>query len=217
MQAEFETSAANASQCPDPDRPEVAFAGRSNVGKSSLINALTNRRGLARVSRTPGRTRLLNFFTVRLAGPTGNIDMRLVDLPGYGFAKTHRSIRETWGSMIEGYLAKRSVLAALVLLVDVRRGAGELDQALAELATANERPSLIVATKADKLGASQRGLARRSIGEAFGARAADVLLTSASGAMGLHGRDGLASALADVISSNAVPEDTEGEEPQPWS
>lgn len=213
VDAVFETSAAEVGQCPEPDRPEVAFAGRSNVGKSSLINALTGRRGLARVSRTPGRTRLLNFFTASLHG-AGALPVRLVDLPGYGFAAAHRSVRDAWGPMIEGYLAHRDALAGLVLLIDARRGVGELDLSLAELATEHGRPTLVVATKADKLGASKRGLVRRRIADAFGARAQDVLLTSAHSAMGLTGRDSLAADLAELVAPEASEDDADAE-PEP--
>ncbi len=204
--AAFETSAADPRQCPAADRPEVAFAGRSNVGKSSLINALTGRRGLARVSRAPGRTRLLNFFGARILGPSTDLGVRLVDLPGFGFAAAHRSVRDTWGPMIDGYLGSRSVLAGLVLLVDVRRGAGDLDLSLAELATEHGRPTLVVGTKADKLGASERGLTRRRIAEAFGATARDIVLTSATSGMGIGGRDGLLAELAALAQTVSIPE-----------
>lgn len=157
---------------------------------------------MARVSRAPGRTRLLNFFTARLLGPRGERQLRLVDLPGYGYAAAHRSLREQWGPMIEGYLEHREVLAALVLLVDVRRGAGELDLALAQLATAHGRPILIVGTKADKLGKSERGLLRRKIAETFDATARDVVLTSASSGIGLAGRDGLVADLAALADAH---------------
>ena len=203
--AEFETSASDPRQCPPANRPEVAFAGRSNVGKSSLINALTGRRSLARVSRAPGRTRLLNFFSARILGPETDLAVRFVDLPGFGFAAAHRSIRDTWGPMIEGYLQDRPVLAGLVLLVDVRRDVGELDLALAALATAHGRPTLVVGTKADKLGASGRGLVRRRIAEAFGATAQDILLTSATVGMGIAGRDGLVAELASLAGAIKIP------------
>jgi len=205
VHTEFETSAVKAGQCPTADRPEVAFAGRSNAGKSSLINALTNRRGLARVSRTPGRTRLLNFFAARFKGPGPDLGVRLVDLPGYGFAQAHKSIRETWGGMIEGYLHNREVLAGLVLLIDVRRGASDLDLALAELATEAGRPTLVVGTKADKLGKSERGLVRRRVAETFGVQARDIVLTSATESLGIHGHDGLVGDIAELARSIEIP------------
>jgi GTP-binding protein len=196
----FEQSASKVEQCPEADLPEVAVAGRSNVGKSSLLNALCNRRGLARVSRTPGRTQLLNFFALTLRGPEHDkLPMRFCDLPGYGFAAGGRSLREGFAPMIEGYLEKRDNLRGLVLLVDLRRGVGELDRGMMSFLAARGLPTLLVATKADKLGASARGAARRKIAKSVGVDRRDVLLTSTLSGMGLHGRDGLAADLASLI------------------
>ncbi len=218
VDASFVLSAPSVEQCPAGELPEVAFAGRSNVGKSSLLNALTGRRGLARVSRTPGRTQLLNVFDLRLAGPGGEQrKLRCVDLPGYGFAAAHKRVRETFAPMIGGYLAQRDTLRAMVLLVDARRGTlSELDRELLELASEHQRPTLLVATKADKLGASRRGLVRRQLAAAVGMSARDVLLTSASAGLGLQGRDGLAADLADlcadaVVEPVAVPVEPSGQ------
>lgn len=207
VQAEFLKSAPSVAECPPGDRPELALAGRSNVGKSSLLNALCGRRGLARVSRTPGRTQLLNAFDLELAGPDGaRLPIRIMDLPGYGFAAARREVRETFGPMVEGYLRDRTALVALVLLVDARRGElSELDLALLELATAQRRPTLLVATKIDKLGASERGLVRRRLAAEVGARPRDVLLTSASAGIGLHGPDGLAADLAALCQARSEP------------
>ncbi len=206
VEAAFVVSAPSVDECPPGDRPEFAFCGRSNVGKSSLLNALTLRRGLARVSRSPGRTQLLNVFDVTLAGPgDARHHVRCVDLPGYGYAAARREVREGFGPMVEAYLAQRTALRALVLLVDARRGElGELDFALLELATANGRPALLVATKIDKLGASERGLLSRRLAETVGARPRDVLLTSASTHLGISGPHGLAAELAAL--SEAAPE-----------
>lgn len=207
VEAVFVTSAPSVQECPPPDRPEVAFAGRSNVGKSSLLNALAGRRGLARVSRTPGRTRLLNVFDLELRGPgDAQCSLRCVDLPGYGFAAARAEVRRGFGPMIDGYLAERESLRALVLLVDSRRGApSELDMALLELATEHQRPTLLVATKADKLGASKRGLVRRRLAAAVGAKPRDVLLTSASSGLGLWGPDSLAADLAALAEAPVEP------------
>lgn len=196
----FEQSASDVSQCPESDLPEVAVAGRSNVGKSSLLNALCGRRGLARVSRTPGRTQLLNFFTLTLRGPGHDkVPMRFCDLPGYGFAAAGRSVREGFAPMIEGYLEKRDNLRGLVLLVDIRRGVGDLDRGMMAFLAARELPTLLVATKSDKLGASQRGAARRKLAASVGVPTRDVLLTSSQSGTGLRGRDGLAADLASLI------------------
>ena len=112
-QSEFITSAVKQSQYPVDNRVEVAFVGRSNVGKSSIINALTNRRKLAKVSQTPGKTRLINFFLI-------NNDFYLVDLPGYGYAKVSKKEKESWGKVIETYLNGREELKRVILLVDSR-------------------------------------------------------------------------------------------------
>ena len=119
-QSDFIISAVAASQYPKDDFPEVAFVGKSNVGKSSLINALTNRRKLAKVSGTPGKTRLVNFFLI-------NQEVYFVDLPGYGYAKISREQQKTWGKMIESYLQGRRTLKKFVLLVDSRHKPTEDD------------------------------------------------------------------------------------------
>jgi GTP-binding protein len=125
-----------------------------------------------------------------------------MDLPGYGYAAARREVREGFGPMVEGYLRERTSLRALVLLVDARRGElSELELALLELATAHGRPTLLVATKVDKLGASERGLVRRRLAAAVGARPRDVLLTSASTGLGLHGPGGLAADFADLATA----------------
>jgi GTP-binding protein len=140
----FLTSAAEAHQlAPDTGR-EVAFAGRSNSGKSTAINVITQRSGLARVSRTPGRTQLINFFEV---GP----DRRLVDLPGYGYAKVPERVRAQWLELLQHYFNVRESLVGLVLIVDSRRGLGEQDVAMLEWVLARGREAHVLLTKADKL------------------------------------------------------------------
>jgi GTP-binding protein len=149
----FLTSAAEPHQlAPDIGR-EIAFAGRSNAGKSSAINAITERTALARVSRTPGRTQLINFFEL------GN-ERRLVDLPGYGFAKVPEKVRARWLELMEHYFNVRESLVGLVLIVDSRRGLGPQDTGMLEWMLARGRHSHILLTKSDKLnrGAAQRVL-----------------------------------------------------------
>jgi GTP-binding protein len=140
----FLTSAAEAHQlAPDSGR-EVAFAGRSNAGKSTAINSITQRPGLARVSRTPGRTQLINFFEVQP-------EQRIVDLPGYGFAKVPERIRVKWLQLMEHYFNVRESLVGLVLIVDSRRGLGAQDAAMLEWILARDRQAHVLLTKSDKL------------------------------------------------------------------
>ncbi len=162
LEAGFVKSATAPEQWPPADRPEAAFCGRSNVGKSSCLNALTNRRQLARVSRTPGRTRLLNFFDVGVAertrsggrGPEHRL--RLVDLPGYGFASGPREERERWKAMIERYLTGRETLRALVVIVDGHLGAQPSDVEMVGWGQSLGKRIVVVATKLDKLGRTRR-------------------------------------------------------------
>ena len=140
---------------PEIGLPEIAFAGRSNVGKSSLINRLTRTRGLARTSRTPGRTQQVNFFV----GPE---QVCFADLPGYGFARAPGRVREEWGPLVEQYLRDRGSLRGVVLIVDARRGVGEADRQLLEFLEAYERPCCLVLSKVDKLRQGERVRALRA-------------------------------------------------------
>ena len=151
-QARFLTSAARLHDLPADRGREVAFAGRSNAGKSSAINALTGRRDLARTSRTPGRTRLINFFSL-------DDGRRLVDLPGYGYAKVPRAMSREWGILVGAYLESRESLAGVVVLMDIRHPLTELDQTLLDGCLAADVPVLAVLTKADKLARGRRGAA----------------------------------------------------------
>jgi GTP-binding protein len=163
MNPEFLTSASCRAQFPRDQGREVAFAGRSNAGKSTALNCLVGRRKLARTSKTPGRTQLVNFFTL-------DAERRLVDLPGYGYARVPESAREQWRTLVESYFAGRRSLAGLVVTVDIRRGVGELDERMLGFARALEVPVMMLLTKADKLSraaqARQRELANRVHGEA---------------------------------------------------
>jgi GTP-binding protein len=156
--ADFEAGATSLASLPAPTIVEIAFAGRSNVGKSSLMNALVQRKGLVRTSSTPGCTRALNLFTIALDDGT---PYRLVDLPGYGYAKLSKTEKSRWGAMIEGYLKGRATLRAVVLLVDIRRGFEKDDAQLAEFVRTCRSgdaslTSILVATKLDKLALSKR-------------------------------------------------------------
>jgi GTP-binding protein len=146
--AEFMLSVARMSQCPADEGLEVAFAGRSNAGKSSALNTLCARNKLARTSHTPGRTQQLNFFAI-------DPERRLVDLPGYGYAKVPLELRIEWGKLVETYLEKRKSLAGVVLLMDSRHPLKPQDRMLVEWVTGLARPLHILLTKADKLSRGQ--------------------------------------------------------------
>ena len=149
VSAEFVKSAVHERDFPKEKFPEMAFVGRSNVGKSSLINTLIGRKGLAKTSSTPGRTRLVNFFRI-------NHKLTFVDLPGYGYAKVAASLREEWGPMIEGYLEKRENLKGVVLIMDIRRPPEEEEEMLIEFLSSLEIPVVFALTKVDKLSGNER-------------------------------------------------------------
>ena len=147
QQVEFERSYGTSAQLPDSTMPEVAFAGRSNVGKSSLLNKLCNRKGLAKVSQTPGKTATINFFLTDEA--------RFVDLPGYGYAKVSKSERLRWAELIEGYFNQDRAFALVCSLIDIRHPASALDENMVRFLQEAELPYLIVLTKGDKLSHSK--------------------------------------------------------------
>ena len=161
LAAEFVTSIASLAQLPREQRAEIAVVGRSNVGKSSLINCLLRRRGLARVSAAPGRTQLLNFFLV-------NQDFYLVDLPGYGYAKVPESIRRAWGPLVEGYLAASRDLRAVIVLLDARQGVTEKDLQMKRLLDNLSIGWIPVLTKIDKLRRTGRDAQIRDAAHALG-------------------------------------------------
>lgn len=146
--ATFLLSTAESSQWPEGDVAEIAFVGGSNVGKSTTINALTNQRKLAKTSKTPGRTQLINFFTL-------DEHRRIVDLPGYGYAKVPSKVKKEWGKHIESYLVEREGLRGLVLLIDSRHPLKITDKQMIEFCHASEIPVLVVLTKCDKISKNQ--------------------------------------------------------------
>jgi GTP-binding protein len=201
VDAAFETSAPRLDACPPPDLPELAIAGRSNSGKSSLLNAVAGRQDLARTSRTPGRTRLLNVFALRLVREPEVLRLRLVDLPGYGFATGGKTPTDAFAPMIEPYLRRRTSLRALVVLIDARRGPGGADFALLEFAAEAKLPCLVCATKCDKLPKSERGLLAARWAKELGCAPGDVVLTSARTGLGIReGADRLVAELAELAA-----------------
>jgi GTP-binding protein len=176
---------------PETTLPEIAFAGRSNVGKSSLLNTLLRRKSAARVSRTPGRTREINFFRV-------NDAFILVDLPGYGYARVAKSRRAEWKPLIEGYLKQSPTLKGLVLLLDSRREPSDDDRAMLEFLADHETPVLVAITKMDKFG-NDAGRARvKAIAESLDLDADQVVPVSARTGLG---RDDLAAALTNLLGT----------------
>jgi len=169
--AEFVKSAFERRHWPTDGRPEIAFLGRSNVGKSSLLNSLLQRRALARTSNTPGRTQSINYFLINAKNPVTTPTSRgsdksgfyFVDLPGYGFAKVSKTMRADWGKMAEDYLSGREELALCIQLVDSRHEPSRLDLQLHEWLIFNEKKHIVVATKSDKLSANELGKQLRLI------------------------------------------------------
>lgn len=188
--AEFLKSAARVEHLPDDTGLEVAFAGRSNAGKSSALNTLTGRQQLARTSKTPGRTQLINLFTLK------DDARRLVDLPGYGYAKVSQSVKREWQKHLAHYLEVRQCLRGLVLLMDIRHPLKELDQMMVQWAIDRQLPVHILLTKADKL---SRGQAQNTIREVQKHYAAmgDLISIQAFSSLKKQGVDALIQTLDD--------------------
>lgn len=167
--AELEAVAVRASQYPPEDLPEIAFAGRSNVGKSSLLNLITGRKALAKVSGNPGKTRTINFYRC-------NDEFRIVDLPGYGFAKVSRAESEKWGAMIDGYLENRSTLRKVVQLVDIRHKPSAQDVQMYEYLKYYGLDGIVVATKADKVSGNQKAACIKEIRRTLGMGKEDIIV-----------------------------------------
>jgi GTP-binding protein len=191
--AVFIKSATKPSNYPESQCPEVAFAGRSNVGKSSLINTLVNRRALVRTSSTPGRTQLLNFFDI-------NGEFSLVDLPGYGFAKVPLAVKKAWGPMMRTYLEMRPQLRAVVMLFDIRRVPREEDLELLDWLEEFEIPTIPVITKIDKVSRNQRAAQIKPILEATGLPGDAFTLFSA---LSKEGRDEVWERIEEALELGA--------------
>jgi len=176
-QARFEASYGKASAIPEPELPEVSFAGRSNVGKSSLLNKLVGRKALAKVSSTPGRTANINFFEVD--------GIYLVDLPGYGFAKVSKAEQQRWANLISDYFAQERSFNLVVALVDIRHDAQKLDMQMLEFLQDSGLPFVVALTKADKLSRNKQDQQRSRLAKQFGLPREQLLVTSAQTGQGI--------------------------------
>jgi GTP-binding protein len=206
--ANFITSAVKPSQYPPSDRPEIAFAGRSNVGKSSLMNTLLGRKKLVKTSSTPGRTQTINFFSINDRFFSINDRFHFVDLPGYGYAKVPKAVRKSWGPMVENYLKTRRAgeqtipeasqgLCAVVVILDIRRLPNQGDHDLLAWLAHYEVPALVVLTKVDKLKKNQQGKQRSAIARELSTDPSSLILVS--GTTGL-GRQELWKAIESRLS-----------------
>ena len=189
--AEFIKSAVKSAHYPPENLPEIAFAGRSNVGKSSLINVLVNRKRLAKTSSTPGRTQLINFFMINNA-------FSFVDIPGFGYAKVPPAIKKQWGPMVETYLSTRKTLRGIVVIVDVRRTPGNEELDLLDWLDHYEIPSILVVTKTDKLSRSKQQIQKRRIADALSLNSEDLLMFSAKTRQGKKALWNSISSLLDI-------------------
>jgi GTP-binding protein len=194
--AEFVTSAVNPSQYPPEVLPEIAFAGRSNVGKSSLINTLVNRKRLVKTSSTPGRTQLINFFDI-------NNELTFVDLPGYGYAKVPTAVRKRWGPMIETYLLARQTLKGVVVILDIRRQPRVEEQDLIHWLAHYSIASIWVLTKTDKLSRTKVSRQQEAIVRALAVEKEDVIVFSAKTR---RGRDAVWDAILSLTELKSLPD-----------
>ncbi len=194
VSADFIISAARPEQYPNDSLPEVAFAGRSNVGKSSLINRLVQRRKLVRVSNTPGRTQIINFFLV-------NRVLRLVDLPGYGYAKVSREVKAGWEPMMRAYLGQRANLKLVVHILDARHEPTPLDMEFSAWLAGQGKPSVLVATKWDKLKPSHHHATIKMLAGALPAGARPIPFSAETGL----GRDELWGEIIQATGMEIAP------------
>ena len=199
-QAELDIVCGVTSKLPDTGMPEVAFAGKSNVGKSSLINSLTRHSKLARTSSEPGKTRLINYYLI-------NEDFLLVDLPGYGFARAPKSEQEKWAQMIEGYLTGSQQLKHVFHLVDIRHAPTKEDQMMTEYLRHYDIPFTVIATKADKLSKAQRSRSIPVICRTLAVQPWEIMTYSSED---LTGRDALLDKIDEILGLKV--ETTEGRE-----
>ncbi len=196
-QTTFIKSAVKPPDYPPVDLPEIAFAGRSNVGKSSLINTLVERKGLVRTSSTPGRTQLINFFQV-----TGSpCSLTLVDLPGYGYAKVPLEVKRQWGPMMERYLASRESLKGVVLILDIRRIPSDEDLQMLTWLQAYQRRPIIVLTKCDKVSKNERAKQTAAIAARL---QMDRSLLLHFSALSREGKDGVWQAILAAVGEEAA-------------
>ena len=188
--AKYENSFGLVSQLPNSTLPEVSFAGRSNVGKSSLLNALLNRKALAKVSSTPGKTATINFFKVD--------ECHFVDLPGYGFAKVSRAEKDRWADLIEGYFNEQRKFALAISLIDIRHDPSELDEIMVNFLDEVKLPFVIVLTKADKLSKQKANLQKTRISKLLNLKkSVQVVVTSSVEKTGI-------SELKTIITKNVL-------------
>ena len=191
LSAEFITSATKPDQYPPVNYPEMAFAGRSNVGKSSLINTLVNRKRLVKTSSTPGRTQLINFFDI-------NNLITFVDLPGYGYAKVPAAVRKKWGPMIETYLSSRRTLKGVVVIMDIRRIPRQEEHELIEWLKYYSIDGILVLTKTDKLSKPKRLKQHNAIAEALAIDPDKLILFSAKSRQGRDAVWGAINSLTEL-------------------
>ncbi len=196
-QTTFIKSAVKPADYPPLELPEIAFAGRSNVGKSSLINTLVERKGLVRTSSTPGRTQLINFFQVT-ASPCS---LTLVDLPGYGYAKVPLEVKRQWGPMMERYLASRESLKGVVLILDIRRIPSDEDLQMLAWLQAYQRRPIIVLTKCDKVGKNERAKQTAAIAARL---QMDRSLLLHFSALSREGKDGVWQAILAALGEETA-------------
>ncbi|NLP43784.1 MAG: YihA family ribosome biogenesis GTP-binding protein [Peptococcaceae bacterium] len=191
--AEYIISAVKPEQYPEPTRPELAVSGRSNVGKSSLINKFANRKNLAKTGKTPGKTQYINFFNI-------NDEWYLVDLPGYGYAKVSEQTRINWGKMMQTYFRQRENLKGVIQLVDIRHKPTADDQLMVKMLLENNIPALLVATKADKVSRGQRPKYLKQIAQTLGIEDWKVIIPFSS--VDGTGLEELKEAIEHIIYDN---------------